>query len=62
MWVFQRFDDVGCAAVVLVHLSRGTAGGVIAEGDKIDAVFEDLTVAWLHCYSDTLFLKQALGV
>lgn len=46
--VRQRFHHVGGAAVVVVHIGRGAARGVIAEGDEINRVLQDFGVAFLH--------------
>jgi hypothetical protein len=60
MRVGQGFHHVGGAAVVVVHIGRRAARGVIAEGDKIDGVLQDLGVAFLH-HDTHAFLAEYPG-
>lgn len=60
MRVGQGFHHVGGAAVVVVHIGRRAARGVIAEGDKIDGVLQDFGVAFLHCNAHA-FLAEHPG-
>ena len=61
MRVLQRLDDVGGIGVAGVHLRRGAARRVVAKGDEIDGVFEDLVIARLFRNRDPFFPEHPRG-
>lgn len=60
--VRQRFHHVGGAAVVVVHVGGGAARGVVAEGDEVDGVLQDVGVFRRHCDAHAFLAEDAGGV
>ena len=60
--IAQGLDHVGLAGVARIHVGGGAAGGVVAEGDEIHGVPEDLVIFRPLHQSDPLVTKHPLRI